>query len=266
LELKNMTDAKNYDNVVVERVEVPAWRRDLLLGGAHSAELLILPVEVRDGRGVYRDADLSAVKALRAAGVKADWAHPASERTFRSDFGADLPVAIGMFIMQALGEHSVAEIAKYLEMRVRQALGRRLPDAEPPTYAATARMIQPSRPMRWTGTANASKPRKTTTRTPFSHGPVLGPPNATTEDNSKKKRTTNNATRTSRSSHGAIADMSRLSRTPRPTSRLPWLLRGTSRRADELLDRIGIGGHRRVKQAFRAPGKLKTSPTVSPCG
>jgi hypothetical protein len=73
LELTDMSGSRG-DNVIIERVEVPAWQRDLLLDGAHDAELLILPVEVRDGRGVYRDADLPAVKKLRAAGVNADWA------------------------------------------------------------------------------------------------------------------------------------------------------------------------------------------------
>jgi hypothetical protein len=122
------------DDVIVERVEVPAWQRDLLLDGAHDAELLILPVEVRDGRGVYRDADLPAVKTLRAAGVNVDWAHPSSERTFKTEYGADLPAAIGLFIAQALGEHSVVEIARHLQMRAREVLGYRSPGSESPTF------------------------------------------------------------------------------------------------------------------------------------
>ena len=129
-----MNDVTSYDDVVVERVEVSAWRRDLLLGGAYDAELLILPVEVRDGRGVYRDDDLPAVKTLRAAGVSVDWAHPASERTFRSDFGADLPAAIGLFVVQALGEHTVVEVTRYLLMRARQALDHLPRGAERPTF------------------------------------------------------------------------------------------------------------------------------------
>jgi hypothetical protein len=144
-----VNDVTSHDEVVVERVEVPAWRRDLLLAGAHRAELLILPVGVRDGRGVYRDDDLLAVKRLRAAGVSVDWAHPASERTFRSRFGvggvynAALPVAIGLFIMQALAEHSVVEVARYLQMWMRQFLAYRPPGGKPPTFTVNLdRMVE----------------------------------------------------------------------------------------------------------------------------
>lgn len=131
--MTNMPASTNHDDVIVERVEVPAWRRDLLLGAAHDAELLIMPMEVRDGRGVYRDADLPAVKALRAAGVNADWPHPAPARTYRSEFAAEPVTVIAMFIAQALGEHSVAEIARYVQMRALEALGRRQPGAVSPT-------------------------------------------------------------------------------------------------------------------------------------
>lgn len=111
--------------VIVEDAPMPTWERDLLLDRAEQADLLVRPRAIRDGRGEYRAVDLPAVKALRAADVKVDWAHPASERTFASEFGAEVPVAIGLFVAQALGEHSVVTVARWLLVRVRQALAVR---------------------------------------------------------------------------------------------------------------------------------------------
>jgi hypothetical protein len=109
--------------VVVERVPVPEWANELLLQRQDQADLLILPTRVRDGRGEYRDADLPGVQALHAAGVRVDWAHGESDRTFVSEYGAGEVGAVAMFVTQALAQESIGEIGRWLLARVRQALG-----------------------------------------------------------------------------------------------------------------------------------------------
>lgn len=129
-----MDEDNSEDEVLVERVEVPTSLRHLLLERADHAEVLILPLAMRDGGGEYEAADISAVKALRATGVSVDWAHCESERTFRGEYGADLPAAIGLFIAQSLGEHSVIEVTRYLLMRMRQLVGYRPRGVAAPTF------------------------------------------------------------------------------------------------------------------------------------
>jgi hypothetical protein len=109
--------------VIVERVPVPEWANDLLMRRLDQADLLILPQRVRDGRGEYRDADLQGVRALHAAGVRVDWAHGESDRTFISEYGAGDVGAVAMFVAQALAQESIGEIGWWLLARVRQALG-----------------------------------------------------------------------------------------------------------------------------------------------
>ena len=109
--------------VIVEWVQVPEWANDLLLRRRDEAELLVLPQRVRDGRGEYRDADLQGVRALHAAGVRVDWAHGESDRTFISEYGAGEVGAVGMFVAQALAQENIGEIYRWLLARVRQALG-----------------------------------------------------------------------------------------------------------------------------------------------
>jgi hypothetical protein len=129
-----MNDEEIDAGVIVEQVPVPIWERDLLLDKAQQADLVILPRAVRNGRGEYSAADLPAVKALRAADVSVDWAHPASERTFASEFGAEVAIAIGLFVAQALGEQSVVTVARWLLVRVRQALAARPQRVEGPAF------------------------------------------------------------------------------------------------------------------------------------
>jgi hypothetical protein len=129
-------------DVVVEQMPVPIWERDLLLARAEQADLLVLPRAVRDERGEYRVADVPGVKALRAADVSADWAHPASERTFASEFGAEVAFAIGLFVAHALGEQSVAAVARWLLVRVRQALATRPPGVEAPPFVIEVARIK----------------------------------------------------------------------------------------------------------------------------
>jgi hypothetical protein len=113
--------------VIVEWVQVPEWANDLLLRRGNEAELLILPQRVRDGRGEYRDADLQGVRALHAAGVRVDWAHGESDRTFISEYGAGEVGAVGMFVAQAFAQENIGEIYRWLLARVRQALGGHRP-------------------------------------------------------------------------------------------------------------------------------------------
>lgn len=119
-----MNHGANAD-VVTEYVSIPTWKRDFLLANSGRADLLVLPRAVRDGRGEYPAPDLPAVKALRAAGVSIDWAHPAPERTFASEYSAEVAVVIGLFVAQALGQEAVVQVSKWLLARVQQALAGR---------------------------------------------------------------------------------------------------------------------------------------------
>lgn len=112
--------------VLVEHAAVPTWERDLLLDNVERPQLVVLPRGVREGRGEYRDADMALVEALREAGVNVGWAHPdARDRTFASEYGAEVAVTIAFFVGQALAEESVVQVAKYLLARLRDALPAR---------------------------------------------------------------------------------------------------------------------------------------------
>ena len=115
------------DAVTVERIQVPEWANDLLLQREDEADLLILPQRVRDGHGEYPDAEIQGVRTLHAAGVRVDWAHKESERTFISEYGAGEVAAVGMFVVQALAQENIGEIYRWLLTRVRQALGGQRP-------------------------------------------------------------------------------------------------------------------------------------------
>jgi hypothetical protein len=109
--------------VVVEHVAVPEWASDLLLRRPERADVLILPRQVRDGRGEYGIDDLMGVKELRAAGIRADWAHAEpDDRTFVSEYSADVPVFVTLFVAQSLAQEGVVEVARWLLGRVRQVV------------------------------------------------------------------------------------------------------------------------------------------------
>jgi hypothetical protein len=109
--------------VVVEHVAVPDWASDLLLQEPERADVLVLPQRVRDGRGEYGIDDLMGVKDLRTAGIRADWAHAEPEdRTFVSEYSADVPVFVTLFVAQSLAQEGVVEVARWLLGRVRQVL------------------------------------------------------------------------------------------------------------------------------------------------
>jgi hypothetical protein len=97
---------------------------------------------VTDRRGEYRVDDLQTVKALRAAGVSVDWAHPPQERTFTSEYSAEAVLAVGLFVAQALAEQSVGDVARWLLSRVRVALAARVhKKGGPPVIVEVARFV-----------------------------------------------------------------------------------------------------------------------------
>ena len=109
--------------VIVEQVAVPEWASDLLLRRPERADVLVLPQRVREGRGEYGIDDLMGVKELRAAGIRADWAHAEpDDRTFVSEYSADVPVFVTLFVAQSLAQEGVVEVARWLLGRVRQVL------------------------------------------------------------------------------------------------------------------------------------------------
>jgi hypothetical protein len=121
-----VSEGQSSAGVVVERVPVPECVNDLLLRRSDQADVLVLPQRVRDGRGEYGIDDLVGVKALRAGGIRADWAHAEPEdRTFVSEYSADVAVFVVLFVAQSLAQEGVVEVARWLLSRVRQALAGR---------------------------------------------------------------------------------------------------------------------------------------------
>jgi hypothetical protein len=115
-----------YAGVVVEHVPVPEWASDLLLRRSDDTDVLVLPERLRDGRGEYATDDLMSVKVMRAAGLRADWAHGEPEdRTFVGEYSADVAVAITLFVSQSLAQEGIVEIARWLLGRVRQVVSGR---------------------------------------------------------------------------------------------------------------------------------------------
>jgi hypothetical protein len=123
---RTVSNGQSSAGVVVESVPVPDWANDLLLRESDPADLLILPQRVRDGRGEYGLEDVAGVKTLRAGGIRADWAHAKpDDRTFASEYSADVAVFVAVFVAQALAQESVVEVAKWLLARVRHAIADR---------------------------------------------------------------------------------------------------------------------------------------------
>jgi hypothetical protein len=110
------------DDSLIEIITVPSWISEIAIEKTQEAELLILPRGVRDGRAEYRSTDLAVVKTLRAAGVKVDWAYPASERTFASEYSAHEAIAVSLFIVQSLGQEGVVLVARWLVAQVRHSV------------------------------------------------------------------------------------------------------------------------------------------------
>lgn len=107
-------------------VQVTAFAPDqrltrLLAERDDDAPVLVLPRTVNGDRGVYRDADLTTVKTLRARGVPIDFLHPAARRTFQSEYSAEVVVFLLIFVASAVGEQAVQDLARYLWNSIRNA-------------------------------------------------------------------------------------------------------------------------------------------------
>jgi hypothetical protein len=119
---------------VVEKVQVPEWADDLLLQRTDEAEILILPRRVKDGRGEYRGADLPGVRDLYASGIRVDWAHEESDRTFISEYSAQEIATVGLFVTQTIAQENIGAIYWWLLSRIRQVLSGHLPGQKTPTF------------------------------------------------------------------------------------------------------------------------------------
>ncbi len=137
-----MTYDQAVSGATVESVPLPDWASGVLAEAAGRADVVVLPRGVRDGRGEYRSADLPVVKALRAAGINADWAHQGPERTFVAEYGVkEDAFVIGLFVTQALGEESVVVVTRWLLSRIRQMLTGRTPSKDgPPVVVELVRL------------------------------------------------------------------------------------------------------------------------------
>jgi hypothetical protein len=109
----------------------------LLADRGDPAQILVLPRAVYGDRAVYRDADLTMVKTLRSQGVPIDFLHPATRRTFQSEYSAELVVFFLIFVAEALGEQAVQEMARYLWHSIRNASASG--DAPPPQLTVEIR-------------------------------------------------------------------------------------------------------------------------------
>jgi hypothetical protein len=58
-----------------------------------DADVLILPREISDDRGLYDDSVLTLAKDLREAGITAEYQHPAEAREWIGERGVDILVA-----------------------------------------------------------------------------------------------------------------------------------------------------------------------------
>ena len=92
-----------------------------------AVDLLILPREVNDGRGLYDDSVVTLAKQVRAVGVTADYQHDASSRTWIGEKHVDPLVLdiIAGFITNAGWAGVATVISKRKSKRVRVRFGRR---------------------------------------------------------------------------------------------------------------------------------------------
>jgi hypothetical protein len=92
-----------------------------------AVDLLILPRDVSDGRGLYDDSVVTLAKQVRATGVTADYQHDASSRTWIGEKHLDPLVLdiIAGFITNAGWAGVATVISKRKSDRVRVRFGRR---------------------------------------------------------------------------------------------------------------------------------------------
>lgn len=92
-----------------------------------ALDVLILPREVSDGRGLYDDSVVTLAKEIRAAGVTADYQHDADSRKWIGEKHVDPLVLdiIAGFITNAGWAGVAAAISRRKSQRVRVRFGRR---------------------------------------------------------------------------------------------------------------------------------------------
>lgn len=92
-----------------------------------AVDVLILPREANDGRGLYDDLVVTLAKEIRAAGATAKYQHDAGSRTWIGEKHLDPLVLdiIAGFITNAGWAGAAAVISKRKSERVRVRFGRR---------------------------------------------------------------------------------------------------------------------------------------------
>jgi hypothetical protein len=105
--------------------------RDLLLSRRDRAQVLVLPRKTpstflseadTEATQTYDEFDLLfATRALRASGVDIDALHDEAERRLAGQFGADVVIALGLFIAKAIGEVEIQSIYQYVKGRIAKA-------------------------------------------------------------------------------------------------------------------------------------------------
>lgn len=76
--------------------------------------VLVLPARIGPQGGMYRDAHLTSVKELRAAGVTADFLHPADQRTGLGEYSAEVVFAFAVGVAQNMTWDAAKAVWGYL--------------------------------------------------------------------------------------------------------------------------------------------------------
>jgi hypothetical protein len=104
--------------------------RSLLLSRRDRAHVMVMPratlpasVDERDAEqtSTYTDLDLLAVETMRRGGVDISTLHDEGERRVSAEFGADVVIALGLFLAQAISEEEILNIYRYIKARVWRA-------------------------------------------------------------------------------------------------------------------------------------------------
>ena len=104
--------------------------RNLLLSRRDRAHVMVMPratppasVNERDAEqtSTYADLDLLAVETLRRGGVDIKTLHGEGERRVSAEFGADVVIALGLFLAQAISEEEILNIYRYVKARIWRA-------------------------------------------------------------------------------------------------------------------------------------------------
>jgi hypothetical protein len=119
---------------IAEQASVSPGFADLLLSRRSLARVLVLPraVDVTDEadhrsspQAPYLDLDLMAMEDLRRAGVDIAPLHERGERVLVREFSAEVVVALGIFIGNALADHEIVAMYEYLKASIADAIRER---------------------------------------------------------------------------------------------------------------------------------------------